>query len=136
LQLFWLKPKGARLALVGNAALRVDQIDPVWPARVGSFGRIAKLVEHGRKFNPKFPYASPGDECPFFLRLRASKNNLILNIAFHLPNVAGMRFGNVNNQESDTPAILFVELIEGRNLPPERRSSVAAEYQNHGLPLA
>lgn len=54
----------------------------------------------------------------------------------NLPNVAGMRFGNVNNQESNTPAILFVELIEGRNLPPERRSSVAAEYQNCGLPLA
>jgi hypothetical protein len=46
-----------------------------------------------------------------------------------------MRFGNVDNQESNPLAILLVELIEGRNLPPERRSSVAAEYQNHGLLL-
>ena len=108
--------------------MRVDQIDPVWPARIGSFGRIAKLVEHSRKFNPKFPYASPGDQCPFFFRFRASKNNLVLNVALHLPNVAGMRFGNVNNQERNAPATLLVKLIEGRNLPPERRSGVAAEY--------
>jgi hypothetical protein len=46
-----------------------------------------------------------------------------------------MRFGNVDHQESNPPAILLVELIEGRNLPPEWRSSVAAEYQNHRLPL-
>jgi hypothetical protein len=136
LQLFWLKPKGARLALVGNAALRVDQVNAIRPARICPFRRIAKLVEHGWKLDPKFPYASPSDECPFFLRLRANKNNLVLNIALRLPNVTGMRFGNVNNQEGDTPAIPFVELIEGRNLPPERWSSVAAEYQNHGLPLA
>jgi hypothetical protein len=46
-----------------------------------------------------------------------------------------MRFGNVDDQESDPPAVLFVEFIEGRNLPPKGRSRVAAEYQNHGLPL-
>jgi hypothetical protein len=46
-----------------------------------------------------------------------------------------MGFGYVNHQERDAPAILLVELIEGRNLPPERRSGVAAEYQNHRLPL-
>jgi hypothetical protein len=47
-----------------------------------------------------------------------------------------MRFGNVHNQERHAPAILLVKLIEGRNLPPERRSSVAPKYQNHGLLLA
>ena len=108
--------------------MRVDQIDPVWPARKGSFGRIAKLVEHGWKLDPKFPHTSPGDECSFFFRLRAGKNNLVFDIALHLPHVAGMRFGNVNNQERDAPAILLVKLVEGRNLPPERWSRVAAEY--------
>jgi hypothetical protein len=46
-----------------------------------------------------------------------------------------MGFGNVNHQESNTPAILLVKFIEGRNLPPERWSSVAAEYQDHRLLL-
>jgi hypothetical protein len=46
-----------------------------------------------------------------------------------------MRFRNVNNQECNAPAILFVKLIESGNLPPEWRSRVAAEYQNHRLQL-
>lgn len=47
-----------------------------------------------------------------------------------------MRFGNVDNQEGNVSAVLLVKFVEGRNLPPERRSGVAAEYQNHGLLLA
>ena len=116
-------------------ALRGDQIDAVRPARISLFGRIAKLVEHSWKLNPKFPYASPSDEGAIFFSFRAGKDNLVFDIALHLPNVAGMRFGNVNNEESNAPAILLVKLIEGRNLPPERRSGVAAENQNHRLPL-
>jgi len=115
--------------------LRVDQVEPVRPTGIRPFRRIAKLVKHGRKFYSKFPHAGPGDECSFFLRLRAGKNDLVFDIALHLPHVAGMGFGYVNHQERDAPAILLVELIEGRNLPPERRSGVAAEYQNHRLPL-
>ena len=130
-----LKSKWSRFALVSNAALRVDQVNTIGPACIGLFGRIAKLVKHGWKLNPKFPHTSPGDECSFFFCFRAGKDNAVFDIALHLPDVAGMRFGNVDNQESNPPVILLVEFIEGRNLPPERRSGVAAEYQNHGLLL-
>ena len=130
-----LKSKRPRSALVCDAALRVDQIYAVWPAGIGSFSRVAKLVEHGGKFNPKLSHASAGDECSFFLSLRARKNNFVFDVAFHLPNITRMRFGYVNNQESHAIAILFVKLIESRNLPPEWRSRVAAEYQNHRLQL-
>jgi hypothetical protein len=41
-----------------------------------------------------------------------------------------MGFENVDNEESDGIAVLVIEFIEGRNLPPEWRSSVAAEYQH------
>jgi hypothetical protein len=47
-----------------------------------------------------------------------------------------MCFSDVHNQEGNAPSILLVKLIKGRNLPPERGSGVAAEYQNHGLLLA
>jgi len=134
-QLVRLKSKRARLALVSNAALRVDQIDAIRPASVRTFGRIAELVEHSRKFDAKFPHASPGDECSFFFCLRAGKNDLVFDIALHLPHVAGMRLCNVDNQECHALAILLVKLVEGRNLPPKRRSRVAAEYQHHWLPL-
>ena len=125
----------ARLALISDAPVRVDQIDAVRPSRIRLFGRIAKLVEHSRKLDPKFPHTCPGDEGAIFFVFRAGKNNVVLDIALHLPNIAGMRFGNVNHQESNTPAILLVKLIEGRNLPPEGRSSVTAKDQHHGLLL-
>lgn len=134
-QLVRLKSKRARLALVSNAALRVDQVNAIRPARICLFGRIAKLVEHGRKLDTKFPHASSSDERAIFFGFWARENDLVFDIALHLPNVAGMRFGNVDNQKSNPPAILLVEFIEGRNLPPKRRSRVAAEYQNHRLLL-
>jgi len=44
-----------------------------------------------------------------------------------------MGLKNVDDQERDLAAVLVVELVEGRNLPPERRSSVAAEHQHDRL---
>ena len=116
-------------------ALRGDQIDAVRPARIGLLRRITELVEYGWKLDTKFPHASSSDERPFFFSLRAGKNNVVSDVALHLPNVAGMRFRDVYDQERDPPTVLLVKLIEGRDLPPERRSGVAAEYQDHGLLL-
>jgi len=46
-----------------------------------------------------------------------------------------MRLGNVDNQKCDLASVLFVEFVEGRNLPPEGWSGVAAEYQHNRPPL-
>jgi hypothetical protein len=44
-----------------------------------------------------------------------------------------MGFEDVDREEGDLLTVLIVELVEGRNLPPEGRSGVAAEDQNDGL---
>jgi hypothetical protein len=44
-----------------------------------------------------------------------------------------MSFGDVDNQEPDFSLVLVVEFVEGRNLPPEWRSSVAAKNHHYGL---
>jgi hypothetical protein len=46
-----------------------------------------------------------------------------------------MRFRNVDNQKRDLISVLPVELVEGGNLPPEGRSGVTSEYENHWSPL-
>jgi len=46
-----------------------------------------------------------------------------------------MSFRNVNRQEAHPIAILFVKLVQGGNLPPEGRSSVAAEDEHNRLSL-
>jgi hypothetical protein len=42
-----------------------------------------------------------------------------------------MRLGNVDDQKFSAVFVLIVELIEGRNLPPEGRSSVASKNQHN-----
>jgi len=44
-----------------------------------------------------------------------------------------VRFDDVDDEERDSVAVLVVELIEGRNLPPEWGSGVAAEDEYHRL---
>ena len=46
-----------------------------------------------------------------------------------------MRFSNVNSQKCDLPLVLLIEMIEGGDLPPERRSSVAPKDKDHRLLL-
>jgi len=47
-----------------------------------------------------------------------------------------VRLGDVDDQERDFPGVLLVQLVKGRNLPPERRSSVASEHQHDRLSLS
>jgi hypothetical protein len=44
-----------------------------------------------------------------------------------------MRLDNVDDQERYLLIVLIVKLVERGNLPPEWRSSVAAENEHHGL---
>jgi hypothetical protein len=60
---------------------------------------------------------------------------LLFNIALHLPDVAGMRLGDVDDQERDLISVLVVELVEGRNLPPEGRSSIASKDKHNRAAL-
>ena len=46
-----------------------------------------------------------------------------------------MSFSDIDDQKSGTIFILFIQLVESGNLPPKRRSRVAAEDEHHGLPL-
>jgi hypothetical protein len=130
-----LKAERARRALVGDAALSVDQINTIGPAGIVSFCRVAELIEDGGKLDTEFSHTSAGNERSVFLTFRAGKNNFVFDIALHLPDVAGMRFRNVNDQECDAIAELLVELIEGGSLPPEWRSGIASEHKDDRLTL-
>lgn len=46
-----------------------------------------------------------------------------------------MRLSDVDHEEADLLSILLVELVQGGNLPPERRSGVTAEDQHGWLSL-
>jgi hypothetical protein len=67
---------------------------------------------------------------------RTSEDNFVAYIALHLPDVAGMRFEDVNGIELRLVSELLIQLIESGNLPPERRSSVTAEDEHNRFAVA
>ena len=132
-QFLWLEPKRSGLALINHAVVSVDQVDALRPSGVSALGLVVESIDHRRKLDAQLPYASSRDLAAFLIVFRACKKNLVLQVALRLPDVGGMRLCDVDNQERDLLPVLIVELIERGNLPPERRSSIAAEKQHDRL---
>jgi hypothetical protein len=117
--------------LVRYPPASINQVKPIRPARVSALSRVSKFVEHCRNLDSQLPHARSSDKSAFLFAVRAGKYNFVFYIALHLPNVAGVRFGDVDHQECDPACELLVELVEGRNLPPEGRSGIASKHQHH-----
>ena len=136
LQLFGIEPERPRFALVRHVAGGVDQVKAVRPCRVRLLRGVAEFIEHGRNIDSELANAGSRDKVAFIFAPRTGEDDIVLNIALHLPNVTGVRLGDVNHEERDLLSILLIELIESRNLPPKRRSSVTSEYQDDWLSLS
>ena len=68
-----------------------------------------------------------------FFVLGTGKDHLVFDVALHLPDIAGVRLGDVNHQKGDSILVLVVELVESGNLPPEGRSRIAAKNKDDRL---
>jgi hypothetical protein len=136
LELIGLESERAGLALVDDMPRGIDKVQPIWPCRVGGLRRVSEFIEHGGNLDPQLAYAGSGDIFAFLLVARAGEHHLVFDVALHLPDVARVRLCDVNHQKADAVAVLVVELVESGNLPPERRSSVAAEDQGDWFSLS
>jgi hypothetical protein len=134
-QLLRLKAKWTGLALVSHVSVLVNEVNAVRPAGVGLFGRIAEFVDHSRELDSQLAYAGSCNEGTLFFIPGTGKDNFVFDVALHLPHVARVRLGDVHHEKRDFVSVLIVELIEGRNLPPEWWSSITAENHDHRLPL-
>src|SRR5690348_6358880 len=126
-----MEPKWARTALVGHAAVLVDQIDSIRPASVGLFRAVAEIIHQSGKLDSQLAHAHSGHRLALFNVPGTRKYDLIANVALHLPHVAGMRFEDIHGIELHARTVLVIQLIEGRNLPPKWRSGVAAENEDN-----
>jgi hypothetical protein len=121
------------LALESDATVRVDQIHAIRPSGVGDLGGVAEFVEHCGKLYAQLTYTGPGDERAVFFILWTGKNHLVFDVALHLPDIAGVRLGDVHHQKGYSILVLVVELIESGNLPPEGWSRVTAKNEDYRL---
>ena len=61
------------------------------------------------------------------------EEHFLAQIDWQLPAICRVRLLDIDDEEIDLIAVLAVELIEGGNLPPKGRSSIAPEDEHHGL---
>jgi hypothetical protein len=136
LQFRWFEPKRTGLALEHHPAITINQIETVWPTGVRNLSSIVEAVDNGGKLDAELANARAGNLRAFFFILRTGKDDRVTNIAAHLPNVAGMSFLDIHGVKRHPASVLLIQLVQGGNLPPKWRSSVAAEDQHYRLLLA
>jgi hypothetical protein len=132
-QFLRLEPERPGLALVNHAVVSVDQVNTLRPSGVRALGLVVESIDHRRKLDTQLSYTCSRDLAAFLIIFRTCEKNFVLQVALRLPDVGGMRLRDVDNQERDLLSVLIVELVERGNLPPERRSSIAAEKQHDRL---
>ena len=113
--------------------MTVDQVDALRPSRVSAFGLVVESIDYRRKLDAQLADAGSRDLAAFLIIFRTCEKDFVLEVALRLPDIGGMRLCDVDNQERDLLPVLIVELVERGNLPPERRSSIAAEKQHDRL---
>ena len=128
-----MKAERAWTALINHPSIFINQIDPIGPAGINLLGSVVEVVDKRRKFDPKFAHAHPCHPSAFFHALGTREYDLVADVTLHLPDVAGMRFQNVNSVEIYALTVFIVELVEGGNLPAKWWSSVTAEDEHYRL---
>ena len=125
-----MEPKRSRFALERDLSIALNQVEAVRPAGVGGFHLIIKTINQRRELDMQLPNASASHRRALMLVARTAEQNVIADVALHLPDVGGMSFKNVDSVEVDLALVLLGQLVQGGNLPPKRRSGIAAENEN------
>lgn len=121
-------------AFEGNTPLLVDHVQAVWPAGIRFLCCVFDVVEQCRDFDLEPTHTGVGHGLALGVGLRVGVNDALPLVDGELPAIARMRFLDVDDEELGAIFVLAVEIVEGGNLPPERRSSVAAEDEDDGAP--
>ena len=61
------------------------------------------------------------------------EEHFLAQVDGQLPAIGGVSLLDIDDKKIDLIAVLAVDLIEGGNLPPKGRSSIAPEDEHHGL---
>jgi hypothetical protein len=128
-----VEPERSGLALVVDATASLDQVEAVRPPGIGTFNPVVEAIDDGRELDSQPAYTSAGYRCPLLLIARTPEKHLVANIALHLPDVGRVCFENIDCVKINLALVLLGELVQGGNLPPERRSRVTPEHQHDWL---
>ena len=128
-----VEAEGAGLALEADLALAVDQVQAIWPAGVGALSGVPGIVDERRELDLQIAHAGGGHVGALVLVFGVGEEHFLAQVDGQLPAIGGVSLLDIDDKKIDLIAVLAVELIEGGNLPPKGRSSIAPEDEHHGL---
>src|SRR5258708_7550465 len=91
LEVLRLEAERAGGTLVGNAAVRVDDVEAVGPARGRALDAVVGLVDDGREVDAEAEHAGASGSGSLVERLRARHEHVLADVHPHLPEVDRMR---------------------------------------------
>src|SRR3954464_11985432 len=104
-----MESEGARLALVEDASITIDEVEAIGPSGICLFGDVFESINHGRKLDTEFADATVGDGSALFHVARAGEHDIVFHVALHLPDITRMRFEDVHGVEGDVVSVLLVK---------------------------
>jgi len=130
--------EGAVAALVGDAALLVDDVEALGPGGVGVVGRVGHFVdaEGDRVFEALGEVVGDGDALGERFRLGVADVVFVFFVGLHLPLVERVGFAYVDGEEIGAILIVVEDLRDVADLATEGRSSEAAEDEDQRLALS
>jgi hypothetical protein len=126
-----MEAKRASFALECDAPAVIDEVEAIGPAGIRSLYLIIQAIYERRKLDPQSTDAGTGYGDALGHIVRAAKQHLIPDVALHLPDIRRMGLKDVDRVEIDLSLVQLRKLVQGGNLPPKGRSSVAAEDEDH-----
>jgi hypothetical protein len=126
-----MKAEGTRFALVQNTTVGPDQVKSIRPSGIGGLDLVIEAIDHRRKLDAEFAHARAGDRSAFGLVFWTSEEDFVADIALHLPDVGWVGLKNIDRVKVRLALVLLRQFVQGGNLPPKGRSSIAAENQHH-----
>ena len=105
-QILGVKAKRSGLALIENMTSGRNKIEAVGPACIGTLHPVVEAIYHGRKLDPKLAYTCACYRGALCRVARAAEQDLILNVALHLPHVGGVCLKDIDCIEIDLILVL------------------------------
>ena len=103
-----MEAEGAGRALVNEASIAINEEETIGPSGVSLFGDVIETVDHCGELDSEFAHTAIGKVHAIVKAARAGKDDVVLNIALHLPNVAWVSFQYVHRIERDFVSVLLV----------------------------
>jgi hypothetical protein len=133
---FGIEAEWSRFGFEADDAFLIDRIKAIRPTGVLLLDLVLNSIDQRGEWDVQLTHARARHVEAFVKGGRVLIEDAVADVARHLPDIAGMRFGDVNHKERYSVFVLVVDFRERGNLPAKGRSGIASEDKHHRLPAS